>query len=83
MPDRRGSGMYTLQALWTMARESLDVTTVVFANRDYAVLRPEFLIWVWVKPAPGPQVGSRSVVPISIGCGLQRARECPAPGSRG
>jgi acetolactate synthase-1/2/3 large subunit len=37
-----GSGMYTLQALWTMARESLNVTTVVFANRDYAVLKREF-----------------------------------------
>ena len=37
-----GSGMYTLQALWTMARESLKVTTVVFANRDYAVLKREF-----------------------------------------
>jgi len=48
-PDRRvlcltadGSGMYTLQALWTMAREGLAVTTVVFANRDYAVLKREF-----------------------------------------
>jgi len=48
-PDRRvlclsadGSGMYTAQALWTMARESLNVTTVVFANRDYAVLKREF-----------------------------------------
>jgi acetolactate synthase-1/2/3 large subunit len=37
-----GSGMYTMQALWTMAREGLDVTTVVFANRDYAVLKREF-----------------------------------------
>jgi acetolactate synthase-1/2/3 large subunit len=37
-----GSGMYTLQALWTMAREGLKVTTVVFANRDYAVLKREF-----------------------------------------
>jgi acetolactate synthase-1/2/3 large subunit len=34
--------MYTLQALWTMVRESLNVTTVVFANRDYAVLKREF-----------------------------------------
>jgi acetolactate synthase-1/2/3 large subunit len=34
--------MYTLQALWTMAREGLKVTTVVFANRDYAVLKREF-----------------------------------------
>ncbi|MHB8412152.1 MAG: acetolactate synthase large subunit [Candidatus Acidiferrales bacterium] len=37
-----GSGMYTSQALWTMAREGLNVTTVVFANRDYAVLKREF-----------------------------------------
>jgi acetolactate synthase I/II/III large subunit len=37
-----GSGMYTLQALWTMARERLDITTVVFANRSYAVLKREF-----------------------------------------
>jgi len=37
-----GSAMYTLQALWTMAREALNVTTVVFANRDYAVLKREF-----------------------------------------
>ncbi len=48
-PDRRvlcltadGSGMYTVQALWTMAREGLNVTTVVFANRSYAVLQREF-----------------------------------------
>jgi acetolactate synthase-1/2/3 large subunit len=37
-----GSGMYTLQALWTMARENLNVTTVVFANRVYGVLKREF-----------------------------------------
>ena len=37
-----GSAMYTLQALWTMAREGLNVTTVVFANHDYAVLKREF-----------------------------------------
>jgi acetolactate synthase I/II/III large subunit len=48
-PDRKvlcltadGSGMYTLQGLWTMAREGLRVTTVVLANRDYAVLKREF-----------------------------------------
>jgi acetolactate synthase-1/2/3 large subunit len=47
-PDRRvlcleadGSGMYTLQALWTMAREGLDVTTVLFANRSYNILKTE------------------------------------------
>ncbi len=36
-----GSGMYTPQALWTQAREGLDVTVVVFANRSYAILRGE------------------------------------------
>jgi acetolactate synthase-1/2/3 large subunit len=36
-----GSGMYTLQSLWTQAREALDVTTLVFANRSYAILRGE------------------------------------------
>jgi acetolactate synthase-1/2/3 large subunit len=48
-PDRRvlclsadGSGMYTTQALWTMAREGLKVTTVIFANRVYGVLKREY-----------------------------------------
>jgi acetolactate synthase-1/2/3 large subunit len=36
-----GSMMYTLQALWTMAREGLDVTVVGLANRSYAVLNFE------------------------------------------
>src|SRR5580700_4902348 len=47
-PDRKvvclegdGSGMYTLQALWTQAREGLDVTTLVFSNRTYQILKGE------------------------------------------
>ncbi|HVM53313.1 MAG TPA: acetolactate synthase large subunit [Acidimicrobiales bacterium] len=36
-----GSAMYTIQALWTMAREGLDVTTVLFNNRSYAILNME------------------------------------------
>ncbi|MFT3665488.1 acetolactate synthase large subunit [Piscinibacter sp.] len=36
-----GSAMYTLQALWTMARERLDVIAVVFNNRSYAILNVE------------------------------------------
>jgi acetolactate synthase-1/2/3 large subunit len=36
-----GSGMYTLQALWTMARENLDVTVIVLANRSYQILHTE------------------------------------------
>ena len=49
-PDRKvvalegdGSGMYTLQALWTMARENLDVTVIVLANRSYQILRTELI----------------------------------------
>jgi acetolactate synthase-1/2/3 large subunit len=38
-----GSGMYTLQSLWTMARESLDVTVVVCANRAYRILQVEYM----------------------------------------
>jgi acetolactate synthase-1/2/3 large subunit len=36
-----GSAMYTLQSLWTQAREGLDVTTVIFDNQSYAILNLE------------------------------------------
>ncbi|MBS0560821.1 MAG: acetolactate synthase large subunit [Proteobacteria bacterium] len=36
-----GSAMYTLQALWTQAREKLDVTTILLSNRKYAILLGE------------------------------------------
>lgn len=36
-----GSAMYTIQALWTLAREQLDVTVVIFANASYSVLNVE------------------------------------------
>jgi acetolactate synthase-1/2/3 large subunit len=49
-PDRKvfcvsgdGSALYTIQALWTQARENLDVTTVICANRSYAILAYEHL----------------------------------------
>src|SRR5712664_1085135 len=48
-PDRKvicmigdGSAMYTIQSLWTMAREGLDVCVMIFANRIYQILRGEF-----------------------------------------
>jgi acetolactate synthase-1/2/3 large subunit len=47
-PDRRvialqadGSALYTSQALWTMAREQLNVTVLICANREYRILREE------------------------------------------
>ncbi|HET8976814.1 MAG TPA: acetolactate synthase large subunit [Solirubrobacteraceae bacterium] len=36
-----GSALYTIQALWTMAREELNVTVVIFNNRSYAILNLE------------------------------------------
>ena len=36
-----GSAMYTLQALWTQAREKLDIVTIIFSNRSYAILNQE------------------------------------------
>ncbi len=36
-----GSAMYTISALWTHAREQLDITTVIFSNRSYAILGME------------------------------------------
>ncbi len=60
-PDRKvlsmsgdGSAMYTTQALWTQARENLDVTTVIFANRSYAILHGE-LKNVGAQPGPNTQ----------------------------
>jgi acetolactate synthase-1/2/3 large subunit len=69
-PDRKvvclegdGSGMYTVQALWTQARESLNVTTVVFANRTYAILHGELANVA--RPVARRRTCSTSGAPIS------------------
>ncbi len=54
-----GGAMYTVQALWTQARENLDVTTVIFANRSYAILNIESMR---VGAAAGP--GALSMLDI-------------------
>ena len=46
-----GSAMYTLQGLWTQAREGLNVTTVILANRSYEILKGE-LFRVGANPGP-------------------------------
>ena len=38
-----GSAMYTIQALWSMARENVDVTVVIMNNRNYAILNIEMM----------------------------------------
>jgi len=59
-PDRKvlslqadGSALYTLQSLWTQARHGLDVVTILYNNRSYAVLNME-LNRVGAE-APGPK----------------------------
>ena len=84
-PDRKvvllegdGSGMYTLQSLWTMAREGLDVTVVVLANGSYNILRGE-LTNVGVRN-PGPRaVDMLSLRPSRSRLGVA----CPRHGRRG
>lgn len=58
-PDRKvialsgdGAGMYTVQALWTMARERLPIVTVVFANRSYRILSIEMARTEAGQPGP-------------------------------
>ncbi len=74
-----GSGMYTLQALWTQARERLDVTTVVLSNRKYAILLHELAA---VNAAPGATVRDMmhldrpalDWVALAAGMGVEAAR---------
>jgi acetolactate synthase I/II/III large subunit len=40
-PHGDGGAAYTMQALWSMAREKQDVTVVIYANRSYAILNIE------------------------------------------
>src|ERR1700740_2740983 len=84
-PERRvlcltadGSGMYTLQALWTMAREGLNVTIVVFANNDYSVLKREFSYLGVGQPGQQGKEILKSAAPTSTGCIWPRAWVCQA-----
>jgi len=54
-----GSALYTLQALWTQAREQLNVTTVLINNAAYAILRMELARTAAGQAGQG-QVGERA-----------------------
>ncbi len=61
-PDRKvicltgdGAGMYTNQALWSMAREGADVTTIVFVNHSYRILNIELYRTGAGNPGPTAQ----------------------------
>lgn len=92
-PDRKviclegdGSAMYTLQALWTMARESLDVTVVIFNNRKYSILELEFARTGARGGVPGPNAASMlaigqpdmDFVSMAAGMGVKATRATSA-----
>lgn len=64
-PDRKviclegdGSAMYTIQSLWTMARERLDITMIIFNNQKYNILELEFARTGARGGSPGPMAAS-------------------------
>jgi len=76
-----GSAMYTISGLWTQARENLDVTTVIYNNGAYDILRIE-LQRVGAGSAPGPKAldlldisrPSMDFVKIAEGMGVSARR---------
>jgi len=92
-PDRKvlclegdGSAMYTIQSLWTMAREHLDVTVVIFNNAKYSVLEMEFARTGARGGKPGPNAASvldigspvMDFVAMATGMGVQASRAATA-----
>jgi acetolactate synthase-1/2/3 large subunit len=72
--------MYTPQGLWTMAREGLNITTVVFANRAYGVLQREFS-GLGVG-APGPRAAALFDIGRPTLDWVHLAKGMGVPGSR-
>jgi len=84
-PDRRviafqadGSGLYTLQALWSIARESADVTVVVCANRSYRILQVELARAGIAEPGPKAHALTDLTRPVIDWTALARGFGVPA-----
>jgi len=60
-----------MQALWTMARERLNVTVIVLANREYAILKHEY-----VRMAAAT-MGDRARSMLSLGIPIFSLRDWP------
>ena len=73
-----GSGMYTAQALWTMARESLDVVVVLCANRAYRILQLEIARAGVAGPGPASRALTELSNPSLDWCALARGMGVPA-----
>ena len=84
-PDRRviafqadGSGLYTLQALWSMARQSTDVTVVVCANRRYRILQAELARAGITEPGPKAHSMTELTRPVIDWAALAKGFGVPA-----
>jgi len=84
-PERRviafqadGSGLYTLQALWSMARESADVTVVICANRRYRILQAELARAGVTEPGPRAQALTALTDPVIHWAELAKGFGVPA-----
>ena len=81
-----GTAMYTIQALWTMVKEDLDVTTIIFNNRSYAILNIE--LQRVGADEPGPKAKSQldladppiDFVEIARGMGMSASRASTGQG---
>ena len=74
-----GTAMYTIQALWTMAREKLDITAVIFNNASYSVRRVELERVGAERSGPkaraaGPERPGDRLLPAGAGHGRARPR---------
>ncbi|MFF2654950.1 acetolactate synthase large subunit [Streptomyces sp. NPDC058045] len=84
-PDRKvialqsdGSAQYTIQALWTMAREQLPVVTLIASNRTYNVLRTELARHGQTEPGPNAAALTSLADPAFDWQGLARGYGVPA-----
>lgn len=84
-PDRKvvalqadGSAAYTLQALWTAARESLDVTVLLCSNRAYRILQIELARAGIAEPGPKARALTSLDSPPLDWCALARGFGLPA-----
>jgi acetolactate synthase-1/2/3 large subunit len=73
-----GSGMYTAQALWTMAREQLDVVVVLCANRAYRILQLEVARAGVAEPGPAARSLTELSNPALDWCAIARGMGVPA-----
>lgn len=79
-----GAAMYTVQSLWTMARENLDVLTIVFVNNAYRILKIELARTGAGNPGPAANgmlsLGNPDIdwvkLSESLGVGAEDARTC-------